>query len=56
LIALADTINWGIFDESFEKHQETFELFTQVTNQKMKDTNKVYILHSLNYQKLMMIT
>ena len=28
-----------------KKYQETFELFTQVTQQKLKDTHKVYSLH-----------
>jgi IS5 family transposase len=32
-------------EEQLEKYQETFDLFTKVTNQKMKDTNKVYSLH-----------
>jgi len=35
----------NLSEEHLEKYQETFELFTKVTNQKMKDTNKVYSLH-----------
>jgi IS5 family transposase len=31
--------------EQLEKHQETFELFLKVSNQKQKDSNKIYSLH-----------
>ena len=38
-------ISRNLTEEQLEKYQETFDLFTKVTNQKMKDTNKVYSLH-----------
>ena len=31
--------------EQLSKHQETFDLFTKITSQQMKDSNKVYSLH-----------
>ena len=31
--------------EQLEKYQETFDLFTKVTKQQMKDSNKIYSLH-----------
>jgi IS5 family transposase len=38
-------ISRNLTEEQLEKYQETFDLFTKVTNQKMKDSNKVYSLH-----------
>ena len=38
-------ISRKLSEDQLEKYQETFDLFTKVTNQKMKDTNKVYSLH-----------
>jgi len=38
-------ISRNLPEEQLKKYQETFDLFTKVTNQKMKDTNKVYSLH-----------
>jgi len=38
-------ISRNLSEEQLKKYQETFDLFTKVTNQKMKDTNKVYSLH-----------
>lgn len=32
-------------EKQLEKYQETFALFNKITQQKMKDTNKVYSLH-----------
>ena len=38
-------ISRNLSEEQLKKYQETFDLFTKVTNQKIKDTNKVYSLH-----------
>jgi len=38
-------ISRNLTDKQLEMHKETFELFTKVTQQKMKDSNKVYALH-----------
>jgi IS5 family transposase len=38
-------ISRKLSEDQLEKYQETFDLFTKVTNQKIKDTNKVYSLH-----------
>ena len=38
-------ISRKLSEEQLKKYQETFTLFTQVTQQKMKDTHKVYSLH-----------
>ena len=38
-------ISRNISQEQLQKYQETFDLFTKVTKQKMKDTHKVYSLH-----------
>lgn len=38
-------ISRKLSEEQLKKYQETFELFTQVTQQKLKDTHKVYSLH-----------
>jgi len=32
-------------DKQLEKHQETFNLFLKVSDQKQKDSNKIYSLH-----------
>ena len=32
-------------EKTLEKHQETFELFLKVSDQKQKDSNKIYSLH-----------
>lgn len=38
-------ISRNLTDKQLETYKETFELFTKVTQQKMKDSNKVYSLH-----------
>ena len=38
-------ISRNLTDKQLETYTDTFELFTKVTQQKMKDTNKVYSLH-----------
>ncbi len=38
-------ISRNLTDKQLETYTETFELFSKVTQQKMKDTNKVYSLH-----------
>ncbi len=38
-------ISRNLTEEQLSKHQETFDLFTKVTKQQMKDSNKVYSLH-----------
>ena len=38
-------ISRNMSQEQLQKHQETFNLFTKVTKQQMKDSNKVYSLH-----------
>jgi len=38
-------ISRNLTEERLSKHQETFDLFTKVTSQQMKDSNKVYSLH-----------
>lgn len=38
-------ISRNLTEAQLHKHQETFDLFTKVTKQQMKDSNKVYSLH-----------
>jgi len=38
-------ISRNMSQEQLKTHQETFDLFTKVINQQMKDSNKVYSLH-----------
>ncbi len=38
-------ISRNLTDKKLETYTETFEIFSKVTQQKMKDTNKVYSLH-----------
>jgi len=38
-------ISRNLSEEQLNKYQETFDLFIKVTQQKMKDTHKVYSLH-----------
>ena len=38
-------ITRNLTQEQLKKYQETFDLFTKVSNQKMKDSHKVYSLH-----------
>jgi len=38
-------ISRNLSEEQLNKYQETFDLFTKVSKQKMKDTHKVYSLH-----------
>jgi IS5 family transposase len=38
-------ISRNLTKEQLERYQETFDLFTKVSNQKMKDSHKVYSLH-----------
>ena len=38
-------ITRNLTQEQLQKYQETFDLFTKVSNQKMKDSHKVYSLH-----------
>jgi len=38
-------ISRNLTEEQIETYKETFELFTKVSNQKMKDSKKVYSLH-----------
>lgn len=38
-------ISRNMSQEQHKTHQETFDLFTKVINQQMKDSNKVYSLH-----------
>lgn len=42
---LVRDISRNMSQEQLQKHQETFDLFTKVTKQQMKDSNKVYSLH-----------
>jgi len=41
-------ISRNMSQEQLKTHQETFDLFTKVINQQMKDSNKVYSLHESN--------
>jgi len=38
-------ISRNLSKEQLEKYQETFDLFTKVSKQQMKDSNKIYSLH-----------
>ena len=38
-------ISRNLTDKQLETYKETFDLFTKVTQQKMKDSNKIYALH-----------
>jgi IS5 family transposase len=38
-------ISRNLSDKQLETYKETFALFTKVTQQKMKDSHKLYTLH-----------